>query len=197
MAYHLYTTAGLVLKSAPLGEADKYFYILTEDLGLIIASAKSVRTTSSKLRPALVDYTLGVFSFVRGKRAWKIVGASASLHTLANLGAHPAKKALWARFLGVARSLLQGEDIDPSVFHAVSAFYRALCRREYSATELKALEGAALFKLLHLLGYGQMREEHKPLILDDHFSDDTIIRAVSNGKLLIADINTAFSATQL
>ena len=47
--HHIYHTEGIILGSRNFGEAGKYYYLLTRDLGLVYASAQGVRKMSSKL----------------------------------------------------------------------------------------------------------------------------------------------------
>jgi len=73
--YHKYHTEGFVLGSQPFGESNKIFYIFTRDLGLLRASARSVRRAGLKLKAGLEDYSWGRFTFIKGKNGWKITDA--------------------------------------------------------------------------------------------------------------------------
>ena len=75
MSYHIYTTDGIILKRQVFGEANIFLYILTEDFGLIIGSARSARLSASKLRSALQEYQYISVSCIKGKNGWKITNA--------------------------------------------------------------------------------------------------------------------------
>ena len=70
-----YHTEGFVLDSTPFAEANKIFYILTHDFGLIKAGAQSVRTASGKLKSGLEDYSWSTFTLIKAKNGWKITDA--------------------------------------------------------------------------------------------------------------------------
>ena len=72
MSYHIYTTDGIILKRKPFGEANVLLHILTEDLGLILASATSARSAHSKLRLALQEYSYCSASLIKAKNGWKV-----------------------------------------------------------------------------------------------------------------------------
>ncbi len=111
MAYHIYTTKGIILSSRPSREADRTYSILTEGLGLVRATARGVRLEKSKLRGALEPYVLSSVSLVRGKEYWRITSASI-LHSF------PASP-LIGRPLDLLEKLVQGEDPHPELFRAV------------------------------------------------------------------------------
>src|SRR3954468_15203265 len=75
MSYHIYTTNGIILKRTPFGEANILLHILTEDFGLIMASARSARLSVSKLRTTLQEYSFVSVSCIKGKNGWKITNA--------------------------------------------------------------------------------------------------------------------------
>lgn len=75
MAHHIYTTEGFVLDSLPFGEGNSFIYLFTRDLGLVGASARSVRDIKSKLRYGLQTFCRSTVSLVRGKNEWKVTSA--------------------------------------------------------------------------------------------------------------------------
>lgn len=68
--YHIYTTEALVCGSFLHGTADKVFLLFTKDLGMLYATAKSVREERSKQRFALQEFSLIKVSLIRGKQGW-------------------------------------------------------------------------------------------------------------------------------
>ena len=69
---HIYTTKAIIVKSAPVGEANKLYFLLTHDLGFIKASAQGVRLSKSKLKGHLEEFSLILLSVVKGKEIWRI-----------------------------------------------------------------------------------------------------------------------------
>ena len=142
MAYHIYTTKGVVLSSRPSREADKMYSILTEDLGLVHARAGGVRLEKSKLRGFLEPYALVNVSLVRGKAEWRITSAEllqkipVSLHV--------------ARPLALIERLIVGEEVHPEIYCVTRDFLEDDSRDSESETQFVA-------NVLFHLGY--MRKE--------------------------------------
>ena len=196
MAYHVYTTEGWILKSSPVGEADMYFHILTRDLGVVVARARSVRLGVSKLSPSLVDFSLATLSFVKGKYSWRLVGAKSIANTFKVLEGSLEKKRLWVRFLCTLRQLIHGEEKDRAPYDITVDFYTALVKREYSAEELKSLECLAMFHLLKFLGYVEEKESYRNILSHPIFQDNSIKKAGEIKKELIQELNRALSASR-
>lgn len=68
----MYTTEALVCGSYNRGHADRLYYLFTKNLGLVEASAKSVREERSRQRYALQDFSLAQVTLVRGRGGFKI-----------------------------------------------------------------------------------------------------------------------------
>ena len=196
MAYHVYTTEGWILRGTPIGEADKYFHILTRDLGVVTARARSVRLGGSKLSPALVDFSFSILSFVKGKYSWRLVGAKSADNTYKGLESKPEKRVLWVRFLDVLRQLIHEEEKDKVPYEITKDFYDALVKRDYSSEELKSLECLAMFYLLKTLGYIEEKISYKEILSVPFFDENSIIRARVIRKELIDELNRALSASR-
>ena len=76
--HHKYNTEAFILKSLHHKDADKIYFLFTEDFGLVRAVATGVRLQKSKLRYHLSDFNCLNVSLVRGKDYWRIVGAEHS-----------------------------------------------------------------------------------------------------------------------
>ena len=74
--YHIHHTEGIILGSKNFGEAGRYYFIFTRDLGMIYASAQGVRKMSSKLRYILQDFSYIKIDLVKGKDFWRVASAS-------------------------------------------------------------------------------------------------------------------------
>ncbi len=75
MSHAIYSTDAIILKRAESGEADITYWLLTKDLGLIVARAQSVRKDKAKMRGYLQLFSYCMVSLVRGKYIWRITGA--------------------------------------------------------------------------------------------------------------------------
>lgn len=68
----LFKAEGLILRTRPLGEADRLVTILTREEGKLISVARGARRTKSRLAAGVDLFTHGHFSFHRGK-TWPII----------------------------------------------------------------------------------------------------------------------------
>jgi len=197
MAYHIYTTKGFVLKGLPSGEADKYYYMLTEELGLVVANARSVRKSESKLSAGLEDFSFGTFSFIRGKHSWKIISSQPETNTYRSLGKHPQKRLVLSRFLALTRRLVTGESVHKELFSLTQSFSQVLLTKEFDQKELLAVESLAILRLLFELGYMNPRTEYEALTSDQSFDEEKLITVLSLQKQILTDINSSLAESQL
>lgn len=72
MAQRIFKAEGLVLRTRPLGEADRLVTILTREEGKLEGVARGARRTKSRLAAGVDLFTHGHFTFHRGK-TWPII----------------------------------------------------------------------------------------------------------------------------
>ncbi len=187
MSYAVYSTRGFILGSAPTGEASKIYHIYTEDFGLILAKAQSVRLVTSKLRYNLEEYSFATFSLVRGKEIWRLTGAGEKLH-------NPRLNRVYARVLNLVRRLVQGEEKNPRLFSALLFMMQGI--ESESLEDIQAFESLVLIHVMSSLGYIDalslvgMERSRKPSI-----ADLDVVK--SKKKEIISEINKALKESQL
>ncbi len=160
MAYHIYTTRGIVLSQRAIGEADRVYSILTRDFGLLRARALAVRKASSKLRGILEPFSLSSVSLVRGKDYWRL--------TSAELVKKIPNTASFARPLALLERLIQGEAPQPELFDTVESSAMIY----HSGADLES-ETQLVAKILYHLGY--LRESYLNLPRKE------LIKAINQG----------------
>ncbi len=72
MGYKTYTTKALVCGSVDSYTSDRSYLLFTRDVGMLWATARSVREEKSKQRNALQDFSFIRVSLVKGKSGWRI-----------------------------------------------------------------------------------------------------------------------------
>ncbi len=72
MSYATYTTEALICGSRDNNTSDRAYLLFTQEVGMIWATARSVREERSKQRYALQDFSLIRVSLVKGKSGWRI-----------------------------------------------------------------------------------------------------------------------------
>ena len=152
MSHTIYTTEAIVIKSRNQGEANRYIYLLTADLGLVRAVAQGVRLQKSKLKFGLQEGLVVRVSLVRGREVWRIT----SVAVVQSLLPEPATVGEY-QFLGKVCSLVARLVSDEEVNHPL---YINLKTNLSGLTALRAyphLTGAyelhTVLSLLSILGY--------------------------------------------
>lgn len=152
MAHHIYHTRGIILGSVSTGESNRFYKIFTEDLGLVNASAQSVREGKSKLRYVLQDFSFVTLDLVRGKEVWRITSAGEWRDTPGIKG-DAVRLKLFARFCALLARLLQGEGCEPELFADVVSFADFLETHVVAKEMTFSLETLVALRALVHLGY--------------------------------------------
>lgn len=190
MSHAVHTVNALVLGSAGVQEADKLFWLLTEDFGLLFASAKSVREEASKLRYSLQDCALTRASLVRGRGLWRIVGAEEVAATQLPF----AQMQVFGRIAALVRRVTPTDEEQPEIFTIVFNAYDAL--RTYPDKDA-LVESVAVARILHRLGYLSSTEQLRNIIESVSFEVSLFIDAESVSSELIQHINSGLAESQL
>jgi DNA repair protein RecO len=152
MSHHVYTTGGLVLRLRPVRETDSLVGVLTEDLGLVSASARGTRQRGSKLTSALLPLSLAKVSLVRGRNAWRVTTVTLLRDISTELRLRREALASYARVVSLVEKLVRGEDKNPDLFRELerAAF---LLLDEVGDRDVDAWELLTVAKVLYHLGY--------------------------------------------
>ncbi len=149
--HHIYHTEGLILGSKNFGEASKYYYIFTRELGMIYASAAGVRKMSSKLRFVLQDFAYVNVDLVQGKDFWRITSASKT-NELENIFTKPEPLSVYVNVARLLRRLLAGIEPNSELFSDVVEGLKTLEKLE-SKDEIQNAEIVIVLRILNNLGY--------------------------------------------
>lgn len=194
MGYHIYTTDGIILKRTTFGEANVLLYILTSDLGLIIASARSARLAVSKLRPALQEYALVSISCIKGKNGWKVTNVVEMSNFYFDSKSYQNKIISQVSFMLL--KMIPGESPQKEIFQTIkSGFDFLLSLKE---DEVKSLEVLLVFRVLHQLGYVGHDHNTDNLLKNTKNWDKSILEELNkNKKNVILLINKALKESHL
>lgn len=192
--HHIYHTEGIILGSKNYGEAGKYYFIFTRDLGMIYASAQGVRKLSSKLRFILQDASYVKVDLVRGKDFWRITSASKT-NLLENVSKNPISFEIFANIARLLRRLLTGEYPNPSLFADLLNGFHFL-EKTKSEREAENVEAVIVLRILNSLGYiGE--NELLGNIVKSPFEEDLIFTAGRSRSKILSEINKALQETHL
>lgn len=196
--YKVVATQGLVLTKRSAGEANTLVAILTKDLGVVRAAARSARVEQSKLRYGLEPLTQGKFSMVRGRHEWKLVGTEEL--SRAYLAGSPLSRRAAGRVTRLLLRLIHGEDPVVDVYTTVVDGLDRLARAE-SEAEMDSVECVLVLRVLAHLGYLPHTPALAPFLQTapqgDFMSEDLAVAVARSRPALIRTINNSLSATGL
>jgi DNA repair protein RecO (recombination protein O) len=194
MSYHIYSTIGIVLKRKTFGESDTVLSILTQDLGLVLASAKSTRTLQSKLKGSLQEYSLSNVSMVKGKNGWKITNASLIKNYYFDSPEYSKK--IFAKISLILQKNITGELFHKEVFDIVRTGFDSVI--ETKIDNIQYIETLMVLRIMKELGYVALNDSNKIYFSDYSSWGDKILGVVSENKLSIVSlINKAIKESQL
>jgi DNA repair protein RecO len=192
--HKIHITEGLVLGKRGVGEANSRIAVLTREMGLVFASARSSRVEASKLRYGLEPLTIARYSFVRGKTEWRLVGVHDIDRTL--LHSTPATQLAFGRISKLLSRLLAGEEPHTELYVTLVKGLEFLSHAK-TADDADALECVLVLRLLSHLGYVAKRPELEPFMDDPLFSVELAASAARSRVLLIKTINESLQQSGL
>ena len=192
--HKIHSTEGLVLAKRAHGEANVRIVLLTEELGLISASARSSRVEHSKLRYGLEPLTRARFAVVRGKAEWRLTGVEQISRDC--IGVSSARRQASGRIARLLLRLVQGEEPLVELYRAVreGLLFLAAATSEQDA---QAVECVLVLRVLAQLGYLPHTQELAPFIADTFFSVELAAEAAKARTLLIRTINESLQQSGL
>lgn len=150
MAYHTYTTPALVCGSWSQNGADKTFLLYTQALGMVYATARSVREERSKQRYALQDFAQVHVSLVRGKAGWRI-GSVIDVSQPYARATTRATRGSVVRLYRLVRRFVSGSEASAEFYTMVVEALDFLTHPNLQQREL--VQDCVCFRLLYHLGY--------------------------------------------
>ncbi|HVU75695.1 MAG TPA: recombination protein O N-terminal domain-containing protein [Candidatus Paceibacterota bacterium] len=189
--YQKYQTEALVLGSRESGESDRSFSLYTKEFGLVRARASAVRTEHSRMRYALQNYALANVSLVRGKRGWRVAGATALKSAVGDTRGVSS----FARTAELTLRLVHGEERNEYLFAALAEAHRALMQPVCDAHAV--IEIVCVARLLYALGYISSEALSTALFTHTAYTGESLLEAETMKDTLLSSINRAIAETQL
>lgn len=194
MSYHIYTTDGIILKRIPFGEANILLHILTADFGLIVASARSARLSSSKLRSALQEYAHVSVSCVKGKGGWKITNVVEKGSFFFEYDEHFHKTV--SQIASVLLQMIQGESPHPEIFQTVKTGFEFL--KSLNEKDISNFETLLVLRVLFELGYVVKDLETEIFLNDTVEWENELLEKIGENKIeIVGLINKALKESHL
>jgi len=193
--HHIYTTEAILIKSVPVGEANRLYFLLTRDLGLIRATAQGVRLSKSKLSGHLQVFCLVKLSIVKGKDIWRITGVESILQNgvIKNI----SKLTVLDNVSKLLLRLIHGEDENKDLFECVRSAY-ILCRdADLTHEELRLTEALTVLRIMHFLGYIKKGDKLSSFAESTNLTPELLESFSINKKQAVLEINNALKETHL
>lgn len=187
---------GVILESFPQGESNRFYKIFTDELGLVGATAQSVREGRSKLRYVLQDYSWVRLDLVRGKELWRIVSALTD-EERSQAYANPEAFRVFARITSVVARFVQGELPEDGILTDLCGAHSLLCTGALSRESFAIIEALAVLRVLSRLGYCNEPMLNNFLKDDLAWSQKTLEEFDPFQKHAILSINKAFRESHL
>jgi DNA repair protein RecO len=189
--YQKYHTDALVLGSREIGESDKMLALYTRDFGLVRARGRGIRSTNSKMRYALQDYSLADVSLVKGKQGWRLAGATALSCTHGDIKGRMA----FARIANLVSRFVSGEEAHSALFKILCEARSALTQRACEAWA--TVELVCVARVLYVLGYISNEALKSALLTHTAYEDEHLREAEILRDELLSSINRAITETHL
>lgn len=197
MSHYRYQTRALVFGSTPLGEANRFIDMFTQDLGRVRAIARSVREERSKLRYSLEDFSISNVSLVRGKDVWRVVGAEAEYNFYHELKTRTEERNTIVRLLLLLKRLLNGEEENKALFAVVSGSLSFLRTTQLNKEELNTFECLVALRVLYNLGYVAKDSKNAHFLEATHVDIDVMLHISPMRLEMIKQINASLQESQL
>ena len=193
--HHIYTTKAIIIRSIPIGEANKYYFLLTQNLGFIRATAQGVRLDKSKLKGHLQDFCFVEISLVKGKDIWRITSVQTieAGYFIKNTNKLIAIKNVF----NLLTRLLHGEEKNEALFASIESFYNFLLKNDLNLENIKNLETITVLRILYHLGYFKKTFELSNFVKNHDASLGLLDIFKKNRQIAILDINDALNETHL
>ncbi|MBI3634128.1 MAG: DNA repair protein RecO [Candidatus Yonathbacteria bacterium] len=152
MSHHIYHTRGIILGSIAIGEANRFYKIFTEELGLVWVSAQSVRMEKSKLRYSLQHYVWVTLDLVKGREVWRITSAQEDvIHTILRTDTKHFK--MFAEICALVSRMVHGERQEEGLFKDLFELANFLEQKEIPDDLVQSFQVFASARVLAWLGY--------------------------------------------
>ena len=192
--HHIYHTEGIILGSRNFGEAGKYYYIFTRDLGLVYASAQGVRKMSSKLRFVLQDFAYLKIDLVSGKNIFRVTNASKT-NKLEQITKKPETFEVFANIARLLKRLLAGVEPNEALFTDL-VHCLAILEKAETKEDLRNIEAIIVLRIVNNLGYIGAHEILQTFIKSP-FEENIIFEVAKNRRTILSEINKALKETHL
>lgn len=190
--YQIHQTQGFIVSSYESGEVDNFYYIYTEEFGLLGILATGVRMQKSKFRYTLQPYSHVEVGFVKGKATFRLTHAK--LHSR---GVLVEQNQLLARLFERLRRMVRGEERNDGLYKLLQNIFEHIIKVDNMSSQDKySLELIYTMRLLDALGYWASMVEDTPF-LNAPISSELCSELYEKRGIYLPRVQSAMTETQL
>ncbi len=193
--HNIYTTKAVIIRSIPIAEANKLYFLLTEDFGLIKATAQGIRLSKSKLKGHLQDFYLSKISFVKGRELWRITSSEVIFQE--NFLRDSNKIYIIKNIFSILLRLIHGEERNQNLFDCVEKLYLFLLENNIDTEDSKNVETIVVLRILNTLGYLKRNEFFLEFCNNNEIDKDILQKFSIIRSKAILEINNSLKETHL
>lgn len=193
--YNIYTTKAIIIRSIPIAEANKLYFLLTEDFGLIKATAQGIRLSKSKLKGHLQDFYLSKIFFVKGRELWRITSSEVIFQE--NFLRDSNKIYIIKNIFSILLRLIHGEERNQNLFECVEKLYLFLLENNIDTEDSKNVETIVVLRILNTLGYLKRNEFFLEFCNNNEIDKDILQKFSIIRSKAILEINNSLKETHL
>lgn len=193
--HNIYTTKAIIIRSIPIAEANKLYFLLTEDFGLIKATAQGIRLSKSKLKGHLQDFYFSKISFVKGRELWRITSSEVIYQE--NFLRDLNKIYIVKNIFSILLRLIHGEERNQNLFECVEKLYLFLLENNIDTEDSKNVETIVVLRILNTLGYLKRNEFFLEFCNNNEIDKDILQKFSIIRSKAILEINNSLKETHL
>ncbi len=145
--HHIYHTEGILVEAREKGEANLLLSIFTREMGMLFATAQSVRHEKSKLRFALQEFSHSNIDLVRGKDMWRVTSAT-PIKSYSSIVLDGTRGIVAQNIFKLILRLCHGEDTNEELYDHVVKSLTMLSEKKFRDRDLKHFEMVAVFRII-------------------------------------------------
>ena len=191
----MYITPAIVCGSRNTMTSDKSYLLFTQELGMLWATARSVRMEKSKQRNALQDFSIIRISLVQGRAVWRI----GSVEEFSNPFLESLSRDSRAGVSAVIKSIrryIQGEEITPRTFTDAQHILALIPRLE-KKEDIQMYQNVFMLRMIQELGYLKDTKSLNALVDAETIHDAYLCYVPSMTKVLEDALEHASSVSHL
>ncbi len=195
MSNRMHITNAIVCGSKHSMTSDKSYLLFTEEIGMIWATARSVRMEKSKQRYALQDFSIIRVSLVQGKSGWRIGSVEAMQNPFLSAVSRTARGGV-SVVLKAIRRYIHGEEMNRSIYTDAQQVLTILSTTN-DTQKVTMYQHVFILRMLYTLGYITSIPELQTILIAPSVTEASKYYTTETGLLIAKSIEHASEVSHL